>query len=463
MKNTTIFRYSVLFGLMFQTGSAMAQTYAPGACSLVPGSQTCVDTTPCKTSATGTPVCLAGAAVPTGGVSIPQTCWQYSYQYACASITPIDTCSTYKNDPNCQVIGSSCQDTTAATGQCNEWQYTYQCQTQAAQTQQQLVCGINALTMPTPSNPNNTFPQAAVAQELLNEGGTYLSNGLLFGGVAETCTKGYYGLKNCCKSAPGANPNSVVTQLAFGAAASVVKYAGSAAVDWASPYVYDAMFSAQNYLAGLANSTSVISMPLGTNYAASGFSFGAYGFTYSTVAPAAVSGISGGTVIAGTSTASGGYGVIAFNPYVFAAMVAIAVIQDLMACTTEEQLLSMHKGAGLSTYINEYCSNNVFLLGCMEYTDNFCSFNSVLAEIINIQGKTQLGLNISNCQGITPAQLSQIDFSKVDFKQFTQSLLQNAQNHAPTSTSMSNGYTPILQNATQGSSQSTKSNALPAY
>ncbi len=440
----------------------MAQTYAPGACSLVPGSKTCVDSTPCKTSPTGTQVCLAGAPVPTGGVAISQTCWQYSYQYACASDT-IDTCSTFKNDPNCQVLGSTCQDTTPATGQCNQWQYTYQCQTQAAQTQQQLTCSgsLLSVTMPTPSNPNNTFSQAAVAQELLNQGGTYSSGGLLFGGVPEFCTKGYYGLKNCCKAAPGAKTNAAVTTLAMSAAGSVIKYAGSVAVDMASPYVYDAMFSAQNYVAGLVNSTSVISMPLGTNLAASGFSFGAYGVTYSTVAPAAGSGLMGGSTGALFGNSSTGF--VSFNPYVFAAMVAVAVIQDLMSCTSDEQLLAMHKGAGLSTYLNEFCSNSVPILGCLEYTDNYCSFNSVLAEIINIQGKTQLGLNISDCKGITPAQLSQINFSKIDFGQFTQSLMQSALNHAPTSSSMSSGYSAPLQNTKSGSSQSTTSSALPAY
>ncbi len=155
-------------------------------------------------------------------------------------------------------------------------------------------------------------------------------------------------------------------------------------------------------------------------------------------------------------------GYLSFNPYVFAAMVVVMAIEDMMACSSEEQLLAMHKGSGLSAFINEYCSSSG-PFGCTMNTDNYCSFNSVLAEIINIQGKTQLGLNIADCQGISPAQLSQIDFTKINFSAFTQSLLQNAQNNAPTSTSLTNGYTPILQNTTRGSSQSGVSPNSPAY
>jgi conjugal transfer mating pair stabilization protein TraN len=148
----------------------------------------------------------------------------------------------------------------------------------------------------------------------------------------------------------------------------------------------------------------------------------------------------------------------------FAAAVAVAVIMDLMSCSSEEQLLAIHRGSGLSAYINEYCSSTIPIIGtCIEYTDNYCSFNSVLGEIINIQGKTQLGLSISNCQGITAAQLSQIDFSKINFGAFTQSLLQNAVNGTPSSTSLNTGYTPILQSTTKGSSQSSGATALPAY
>jgi len=463
MRFITVIKYFLYLCLAVTTREAFAQ-YASGACSLIPSSQTCVDSTPCKTDSSGIAVCLAGVPLPTGGVSTSETCWQYSYQYACASPTgSVNTCSSYQTNSSCSVLSSVCEDTTASTGTCDEWQYTYQCQTQAAVTQPQTVCGdsmINTTAMPTPSNPNNSFSQAAVAQELLNEGATYSSGGFLFGGVQESCTKGYGGIKNCCKSTPGGKTNSAVSGIAFGAAASVVKYEGSVAVDWASPYVYDAMYNSGIWTSGMVQSfLDTGGANFGTSLAASGFSVGAYGFTYSTVAATSGSGFMGGTT---TLFGNADAGFLEFNPYVFAAMVVIAVIEDLTSCTSAEQLLALHKGSGLSTYINENCSNS-FLGACLEYTDNYCSFNSVLAEIINIQGKKQLGLSIASCQGITPAQLSQINFSQINFGAFTQSILQNAQNNVPTSTSISGAYTPILQNKTQGSAQSTDSLMLPTY
>lgn len=464
MKNTTSFvKYLLLFGVILFSKTIIAAPYAAGACSPIPNTQTCVDTTSCKTNTSGTVVCLAGNPLPAGAIGISQTCWQYSYQYAC-SASDINTCSTYQNNANCSLISSSCMDTIATSGQCDEWQNSYKCQTQAAVTQQQLLCGdsmLDPLAMPTPSNQNHSFTQAAIAQELISEGSTYDNAGILFTGVQETCTKGYAGLKNCCKSLPGAQSNSVVSEIALGAGASVVKYAGSQAIDWASPYVFDAMYNNGIFQDALISNFSNYggtdaALNLGTNLGGAGLSLGAYGFTYSTLAPL-TTGLGGANM-----TFSVGNGFVTFNPYSLAAAIAIQVVMDLISCDQNEQMLGMHKGAGLSTYIKEDCTGDI-LGWCYEYTDTYCSFNSVLAKTINIQGKSQLGLDISNCQGITTDQLSKIDFSKVDFGEFTQSLLQNAQNHSPTSTAIKNGYTPVLQNATQGTNQKTTSPALPAY
>jgi conjugal transfer mating pair stabilization protein TraN len=343
---------------------------------------------------------------------------------------------------------------------CDEWQYTYECQTQAAVTKEQVVCGdasFDPALMPTPSNPNSTFAQAAVAVEILHEAATYNNNGLIFGGVAESCTKDNTGIHACCDSAPGGKSNSQVASIILGNGASTVKYVGSAAIDWASPYIFDAMYNNSLWTDGLINSFSN-GEDLGTNLSSGGFSLSAYGFTYSTTMPAAVDGFTGGDVIAGNSST----GYLSFNVYVFAAMVVIAIVQDMMSCTDQEQLLAVHKGSDLSAFISEECTNTG-AFGCSMKTDYFCSFNSVLARIINIQGKTQLGLNIADCQGITTAQLSQIDFSKINFSDFTRSMVQNAQNNTPTNTSLGDGYTPILQTTTQGSSQKTNSATLPAY
>ena len=54
-----------------------------GSCTAVPSSQACIDATPCKLDSSGLMVCLKGVALPSGALGLSQSCWQYSYEYAC--------------------------------------------------------------------------------------------------------------------------------------------------------------------------------------------------------------------------------------------------------------------------------------------------------------------------------------------------------------------------------------------
>lgn len=445
---------------------AAAQTYAAGACSQVPGSQTCADATPCKTDSNGQQVCLSTASLPSGALQVPYACWQYSYHYACTG-TVTDTCAQYRNNSACGVTASTCIDTTPETGQCNEWQYTYKCQTQAQQTAQQTNCSsglFDTSSFTKPPNNNDSFIRGALGLEIAGEGQTYASklNGI-FSGVSESCRKGYEGIQNCCKSTPGGSTNSATMSLAIGAAASVAKYAGEKAIDMASPYVFDAMYSNGLFTSALTeNFTTAFSLnaangggTLGTSLATNGLSVGAYGFTVGTGS------MSAGLFGANMQIASfGSNGYLAFNPYVFAAMVAIQVIEGLSKCSQAEQLLALHKGSNLSTYIDTTCAKSV-LGSCVQYVEEYCSFNSLLSEIINIQGKTQLGLPLAGCGGLTPAQISAIDFTKIDFSAFTDQMEQQALSNLPTN--ISGNYQPIEQSKGTGSSQSGTSSVLPSY
>jgi conjugal transfer mating pair stabilization protein TraN len=433
---------------------ALAQTYAPGACTPIPNSKTCVDTTPCKVDSTGVSTCLAGQAVPPGGISLPQTCWQYSYDYACSdSGSSQNTCTPYQNNAACSVISSQCQDVQQPSGQCDAWTYTYQCQTAPGQTGQQVQCTnglFDTSQYPTPANPNSTFALAAVTQEMMREGQLYSDHGNnLFAGVKETCRKGYGGLQNCCKSMPGAESNSVASQVAFGAAASVVKYAGEQAVDWASSYMFDAMYNNGLWTDAMTSAFATGEDTFGTDLASSGFSVGAFGFSYSTVD------VGGQGLLGANDTLMNfgpGNGFLEFNPYVLAAALVVMYVESLISCNNEEQMLGMHKGANLSVYVSESCSSSI-LGSCVQWTDSYCSFNSVLAKIINIQGKTQLGLDTSDCTGLSIAQVQQIDFTRIDFSEFTASLTDNAAAHVPTSTTIQQSYAPVMQAVSGGSAQ----------
>lgn len=446
----------VLAFLLAGTNPAFGQA----ACSQIPGSQTCVDATPCKTMGNGIQVCLATASLPTGAQQVPYSCWQYTYQYACPGSTT-DTCGQYRNNPACGVVGSVCNDTIAETGQCDEWTYTYQCQTQAAQKGSQMNCTnglFNSSQFPTPTNTNKSFISAAIGLEAIGEGQNYTDGQTIFAGVEESCRKGYGGIQNCCKSTPGAQSNSAIASIAMSAAFSVAKYLGEKAIDLASPYVYDFMYSsgifAQEGASEIASTAG--SLEGGTNLAAGGLSVGAYGFTVGTGTMDA--GFLGGNI----ELMSGSDGYLAFNPYVFAIVVAIQVIENLSSCSQGEQLLALHKGAGLSTFVDETCSKSI-LGACIQYVDEYCSFNSVLAEIINIQGKEQLGLPIAGCGGLTPQQLEQIDFTKINFSQFTAEIEQQVQKYMPTNSMINSNYGPAMQSKSNGSSQSATSPVLPTF
>lgn len=457
--------------------AAYSQSFAPGACSLVPASKTCIDATPCKTDSSGNTVCLAGVTLPTGAWGVPQTCWQYSYSYACSGAT-VDTCTPYENNKACSLMSSVCSDTVPSNGSCGQYDYTYNCITQPAQTSQVMSCTnslFNTSAIQQPKTIPSTLTKAAIATQVVTQASEYNTyGGMLFSGVVEQCKKGWGGLKDCCKSAGGAKSNSAIMNMVFSTGSSAVKYLGEKAVDLASPYVFDAMYQSGQYTAGLMSSLAAVNsanmaqnsehLLTGTTFASNGLTLGAYGFTYGTGNFAAYqsSSMIGGNINLSESFGLGeGDGFVSFNPYVFAAMVAVQIIQDLASCEQGEQMLSMHKGASLSVFVSESCSAKIPIVDvCIEWTDHYCSFNSVLSKIINTQGKPQLGLSLADCTGLSTDQLGKLDFNKIDFTEFAATQAANAKANLPTN--IKGNYTPIVQGATKGSSQSV-SPALPSY
>ena len=444
-----------------------AQTLAPGACTQS-AQATCIDATPCKTDSNGDTACLLGASLPVGAVQLTQTCWNYAYTYTCQG-TSSNTCSQYSSNNLCSQQNSSCTGYLGETGQCNSWSNKYSCQTLAARSSQQMQCASNLTTplaISTTATQNTTFVQAALALEIANETQTYSqSPNNIFYGVSESCTVGDLGIKNCCQTTPGGKANSVAFGLVFGASASVVKYAGQSALDTGSVYVFDTLYAAGSpysqgmYESMIASSNIVASESgdiVGTQFASGGFSLSAYGFTYSATSIE-------GSGLMGATTELGSSGVY-FNPYAFAAYAAITIIENVASCTPAEQLLGLHRGSNLSQFEHQYCSNKTPIINtCMEWTSQYCSFNSVLAKIINTQGKAQLGIDPSSCSGLSQSQLTQLNMSKIDFSQFTASMTGQALAHAPSSKSISTSYQPIVNAMPRGSLQRPGSALLPSF
>lgn len=95
-------------------------------------------------------------------------------------------------------------------------------------------------------------------------------------------------------------------------------------------------------------------------------------------------------------------------------------------CTEREKILaklrSWGKLDGQCHYVGSYCA--VKALGiCLQKKKTYCCFHSVLARIIQEQGRKQLGISWGdpkspNCRGFTPDEFQRIDFSKIDFSEW---------------------------------------------
>ena len=110
-------------------------------------------------------------------------------------------------------------------------------------------------------------------------------------------------------------------------------------------------------------------------------------------------------------------------------------VLGLAGCNSEEKTLGDDKQKDLCVYVGEYCSDKTLGL-CNEHKKSYCCFDSILAKVIQEQGRPQLGISFgapesASCGGLTPAQLQQIDFSKIDFTEYYASL--QAEMHIPDS------------------------------
>lgn len=96
------------------------------------------------------------------------------------------------------------------------------------------------------------------------------------------------------------------------------------------------------------------------------------------------------------------------------------------SCAAAERELQSKRQNGLCHYVGRYCSSEIdlgFSEICIEYTDSFCCFKSMLSRIIHEQGRPQLGIGWGSaenpdCRGFAPFELQRIDFSAIDFTEY---------------------------------------------
>lgn len=101
-------------------------------------------------------------------------------------------------------------------------------------------------------------------------------------------------------------------------------------------------------------------------------------------------------------------------------------------CRQEEKDLRQAINDGRAIYLGTFCAHRKYR-HCWEHKQSWCVFNSKLAYIIQVQGRSsQLGIsfgwaadndNYPNCRGLSPLELERLDFSKMDLKPIEDELI----------------------------------------
>ena len=353
------------------------------------------------------------------GLPVTKDCWKYQEVYLCENSggASDSTCTALETDPACTEVGTSTCIETLGNGTCSQYERTFQCVLQEGTTETVANCsdqkfcidmgGGNIMCFKSGSPADQDFGKAITALEMARQMGVYLdpSTMTIFNGTPDQCREGYFGLRQCCKTENVGGTSNADT---LGVAYKFASFAGSEVIQFmGSSYVHDFLFASD---ISILNSIASLYSGGGASYAAFTGNFTVYGLEFS-------------------YSLAEGIQFVQFNPYMFAAAVAITVVMQLMECEESEQTLSLRRGAGLCEYVGQYCSRKV-LGSCVERTKGFCCFNSRLAKIVSVAGHQQLGKTFGDpaapdCTGFTSAEIELLDFSAIDFSEFITEITKN--------------------------------------
>jgi hypothetical protein len=98
-------------------------------------------------------------------------------------------------------------------------------------------------------------------------------------------------------------------------------------------------------------------------------------------------------------------------------MKGLANSLGLSKCSSDEQSLAKRRDEQLCHYVDREV-NKALGMWTSSYTLHFCCFPNKLNRILQEEGRKQLGLNWTrNCDGLSTDQISNLDFSKIDFSE----------------------------------------------
>ncbi|MBN8507299.1 MAG: type-F conjugative transfer system mating-pair stabilization protein TraN [Burkholderiales bacterium] len=351
-------------------------------------------------------ICSDGPATKVvDGVTLTRDCWEYTSTMSCDGAQSADQCAPLVA-AGCTPRSSICRQTNAATGVCEVYEDGYSCPvpaqsvTTASNCPSDVFClNGNCFDIRAPNDPD--FARSMSLLEAGREAGVYFDTDRMqvFKGEDNRCRDRL--LKDCCYTdAAGAGMNN---QSLLGVG---------------SRLVYDVLMNASNR-EFLVQGMSALLSGAGFNG-----SFTSYGVTVA---------VNGTALPAGSAVLYAGESVVlAFDPWSLAIAVVIYIAMSMLSCNEVEGKLAMKEGAKLCRTTGTWCSSCIRILGrcvsCIEHTTSKCCFNSVLARIVNEQGRAQVGKGWGtaqdpDCSGFSVAQLQTLDFAAMDLSEFYASLV----------------------------------------
>jgi len=105
-------------------------------------------------------------------------------------------------------------------------------------------------------------------------------------------------------------------------------------------------------------------------------------------------------------------------------------------CTPNDEGTDFQNNSGQCIYLGDYCAEKWPVVGCVQSARSYCCFNSMLARIIQQQGRPQIPSmggfgtpTAPNCSGFTVAQFQSLDFSKIDLSEYAAEIQTNSQSN----------------------------------
>ncbi|UEC01783.1 type-F conjugative transfer system mating-pair stabilization protein TraN [Burkholderia vietnamiensis] len=364
-----------------------------------------------RCAVTGAARCVDGPSTKEiDGAQVSRACWRYETALSCQYGAPTDECAPLAT-AGCTPTSSSCQQVNPATGACEITENRYTCPVAPSSTVTASNCPANVFCVAgscfsTAYTNDADFARSMSFLEAAREAGVYLDtdNLQVFKGESNSCRDRL--LKNCCASDSAGR--GMTNQSMFGIG---------------SRLVFDVLMNSGNREFLYQGMQALL---LGGGFSGS---FTTYGVTVA---------INGTALPAGSAVLYSGQSiVVAFDPWSLAIAVVIYAVMSMMSCNEEEGKLAMKEGARLCHTIGTYCSSCIRVFGhcvsCIEHTTGKCCFNSVLARLINEQGRQQVGkgwgsAQSPDCSGFTIAQLQTLNFAQMDLTEFYASIVPNLPN-----------------------------------